>query len=58
MDKHMNPFTSPYKASVYAENILDPKMGIPQNEELFNHVIKFANKERGNNGHDQQSKSK
>lgn len=23
----------------------DPKMGIPQNEELFNHVIKLANTE-------------
>jgi len=31
----LNPFTAPYKPSVYSENVQDPKMDIPQNDELF-----------------------
>ena len=42
-DQNQNPFKT-QKPSVFAENIIDQKMGIPQNEELFNNVIK-ANKE-------------
>ena len=46
-DKH-NPFNQSHKPSVFNETLADPKMGIPQNEELFNHVIKYANKEAEN----------
>lgn len=42
-EKHLNPFQKPLKPSVFTEMIMDPKMNIPQNEELFNNVIKFAN---------------
>lgn len=38
----LNPFTAPYKPSVFTETLLDPKMNIPQNQELFNNVIKNA----------------
>lgn len=39
-DPHMNPFESLYKPSVFNEDIVDPKMNIPQNKELFENVIK------------------
>ena len=42
-ERHLNPFQKPMKPSVFTEMIMDPKMNIPQNEELFNNVIKFAN---------------
>lgn len=45
MERHMNPFTAPYRPSIFQLQMSDPKMGIPQNEELFNHVIKLANTE-------------
>ena len=38
-EKRLNPFTAPYKPSVYAETIMDPKMDVPQNVELFDIVI-------------------
>lgn len=37
--------TPHYQPSVFCENLLDPKMDIPQNTELFEHVIKYANNE-------------
>ena len=43
----LNPFTAPYKPSVFTETLLDPKMNIPQNQELFNNVIKNAIAESG-----------
>lgn len=38
----------PYKPSVYCETLTDPKMDIPQNDELFDHVIKYANTQAAN----------
>mmetsp|Transcript_32530 Transcript_32530/g.49757 ORF Transcript_32530/g.49757 Transcript_32530/m.49757 type:complete len:102 (+) Transcript_32530:75-380(+) len=34
-EKQANPFTRSYKPSVFNEQIMDPKMNIPQNEELL-----------------------
>ena len=47
----MNPFTSPYKPSVYTETIVDPKMDIPQNDFLFNYVIDANNEALKDTGH-------
>ena len=44
-EKHLNPFIRSHKPSVFNEQLADPKMGIPQNEELFSHVIKYADKQ-------------
>ena len=37
-----NPFDTSYKPSVFNEDIVDPKMNIPQNKELFENVIQRA----------------
>ena len=45
-DAQLNPFTRQYKPSVFSENVKDPKMGIPQNEELFKNInAKFDGKD-------------
>ena len=49
-EKHLNPFTSPYKPSVYTETLMDPKMDIPQNDELFRNVIDANNEALGESG--------
>lgn len=41
-DVSFNPFESSYKPSVFNEDIVDPKMNIPQNKELFENVIKSS----------------
>jgi hypothetical protein len=51
IDKHISGVPKPvvgahqYKPSIYNEEIVDPKLNIPSNQELFNNVIKYKVKE-------------
>lgn len=51
IDKHISGIPKPilgvnhYKPSIYNEDVVDPKLNIPSNKELFKTVIKDQEKE-------------
>jgi len=42
MDSSLNPFKRPYQPSIFNIKMMDNKMDVPNNKELYENVIKEA----------------
>jgi hypothetical protein len=47
MEQNMNPFKKTYYPSIFNESVMDQKMEVPGNKELFENVIKEAFSDTG-----------